>query len=1327
MNIPNDMKLTPKFFKELQRRLKAENNNSIYVNLFSAKKTYLDLSLLSSIQESYPEKFLEALFSLSSFSFIIDTSHSGIPKTKLAIIEDKFEKLQEKADDVLKEKGINTFGFGYPLIRIIEKKGTKKEKVFVTPVIIWTLEIENTENLNEWKITKQEDSPITINEVLINKIESKKKFKDRHHKKRILKEQVLNQENIKVECLNLLKRLKSLGDINIDLKEVIEKLETCNEIKKDDFYKTALNSFIHWGGIFSTFESQKQSLINEYDSIIKFEKELITQNVFSTTFQPLTPITTDPSQQRILNSLSTERNIIIQGPPGTGKSQTLTAIIVNALENKKRVMVVCEKDTALLVLKKNLEERKLDSLVLLIKNAEKDSAKVATRVEKILAEVRSKKVNLKYEKELKRQVSRAEKIIHTINTCHKNIDKLLIDDKNWTESVGDYLKEKKAIDSSPKNLDFNSDLFKYYDNELNEFLEVLQKGESLYFFAFPYLRIHPFNTSKIVGDSLYLLESRLRNDLLKYKRAIEEIDKLHLRFMHDARILMRKKYKDDFDNLSNELSEIQRLFDKNIGELDFMKTKGISKFFYQNLAILFPDKKGMLLDEKECLKRYSEVSKQLKKLDNTSYFPVSINKPIEIKNQLGGLESNLQSWFAKSKELINEKLVDIETSDFVNELSSYLELKEAYEKLIMTVNQADWFESVDADSSSIFIGLKNLKRKVDEAVYFIDNNMFAFEKLFEYCNFFNRQDYIKQELIEALHPFQNWKNECSLFYLNHLLIRNSKFKIFDKELYVELEDVFKKIGELQTKAILNQWLVEQRNLAKHFEQEFKFGVDSFFNTLKSGMKLREVIGKDVRLFQSFFPVVLTTPTVASTLFGDLIDQEKFDFVLFDEASQLRVQDTFPILLKGKQRIISGDEQQMPPSDEFKTKSFKYIKIKKGMTDVETQQIHFENNLLKSKSLIEFCSKLSFKNHTLNFHYRSQHPSLIEFSNKAFYNGKLHPSPSKIDDVPIEFEQVNGTYFESTNQAEADKIVEALIDLRRLKRKYPTVGIATFNNPQKTLIKKTIKLEKSRNRKFSLKMGELEKNGFFVKNLANIQGDERDFIFLSTSYGKIEGGNFTERIGSLNRPKGYQLLNVIITRAKLKMKIFTSIPPEVYLNYQNVLVDENKNRGLFYAYLVYAKAVNDGDFESMNQVLEVVSKLEISSKSDLWIGEDEEQLSFQTEVYNLIIKHLGKSKIRLNHKVAGYKMDIAILSEKKYEKSIVIECDGAKVHSSEEAYLHDLQREKILVEHGFKFKRIWSLDWWRNSEREFYDLIDFIRNEIDFKEDFLSQSRRDKFN
>ena len=572
---------------------------------------------------------------------------------------------------------------------------------------------------------------------------------------------------------------------------------------------------------------------------------------------------------------------------------------------------------------------------------------------------------------------------------------------------------------------------------------------------------------------------------------------------------------------------------------------------------------------------------------------------------------------------------------------------------------------------------------------------------YNWHSFYHSLNEKEQNFVELLYPILKWHDSFLFSYYNLLLLKNTNGNLHvNDENYTNFAKKIKNFESTQKSYIESYWNNQQLLAAQKFEKlNPEISVANLFNKRKSTkfnrLTLRQIANKDTDLFTTFFPILLTTPDACSNLFQG--KNFYFDNVVFDEASQLKLEDNLPAMLKGKNIIIAGDEHQMPPSNYF-SKVFDGVLEDENELEDENDNISQKNAILGIESLLDFAMEFKFDKNYLDFHYRSKHPYLIDFSNHAFYGSRLKPLPSLNNIKPIDFYEVDGVFNEYINETEADKIIQVLNELEpNADGTFPSVGIATFNITQRNFIKRKIiqKQNDPENEDFNAKIIALEAAGLFIKNLENIQGDERDIIIISTTYGKKKDGKFIQAFGPINHTKGYKLLNVIITRAKHKIIVITSIPSDYYGNYKEALEKEgaNNRRAIFYAYLSYCKAVSDQNDSKRKEILNDLITFSHSKPAE----EKESKKVFKDQIYQQFKEKFPDSKLELNHPFGGYTIDILI--DRHDAKPIALECLSKETYEGELAYLEDLHKEKILKNAGFEYKRIWSQDWWQNSERE----------------------------
>src|SRR5680860_683261 len=527
------MEITERLLIELQNRLKVGSRRGVHLNAIPARSRYkFDLTRLSHIDENLPNNFINSLLTELPLKFKISWK-DNVPdlnslfeedQTQLVKITKSFENLINQTDAIESEKGLNTFGFGFPLL---VRRDQSDNKLTIAPILIWSLRIRRKKEFNTWEILRNEDDPIYINEVLINHLQNDSKIEIDQISSEHLDDGLIDRNELLDICVNIIEAINSTTPN--DLRETFEK--KLNEVKsipdKKHYEKlplTSNNSFIDFGGLFSIFEVQKQNIIHDYANLLELKGATIDlEDLDKHFFQPISSVETDPSQQGILHSLKTSRNILIQGPPGTGKNQSLTAILVNALENQKKTIVVCEKRTALEVIYNALNEKGLNYQSILIKDIIKDRRLAVDSVRDRVDNSSYRRYRYTHSKEtLDNIIQKSKALIDAINEGHRKLDEKLVGNKNWTNVVGSLLSELKD-NSEEFNLDLAKETFSYEYIELNRLIELIRKGQNLHNEYKPHKDLSFLNFSKLVGDNPFIIEQQIEEDFLNYKKELVAI------------------------------------------------------------------------------------------------------------------------------------------------------------------------------------------------------------------------------------------------------------------------------------------------------------------------------------------------------------------------------------------------------------------------------------------------------------------------------------------------------------------------------------------------------------------------------------------------------------------------------------------------------------------------------------------------------------------------------------------------------------------------------------------------------------------------------------
>lgn len=442
------------------------------------------------------------------------------------------------------------------------------------------------------------------------------------------------------------------------------------------------------------------------------------------------------------------------------------------------------------------------------------------------------------------------------------------------------------------------------------------------------------------------------------------------------------------------------------------------------------------------------------------------------------------------------------------------------------------------------------------------------------------------------------------------------------------------------------------------------------NRRRNHMPIRQLMEKAGRAIQQIKPVFMMSPmSIANFLPPGKVT---FDVVIFDEASQVKAVDAFGAILRGKQIVVVGDDRQMPPSDFFAREM-----------DSEDE----ESSTADIESILGLCKASNCPERYLRWHYRSRHETLIAVSNAEFYESRLVIFPSAGTNVVasgIQLTHLPHTVYDRgrtrTNKEEAKAVAQAVM-AHALNQPQMTLGVAAFSVAQRDLISVEVELLRRKTPEAEPFFSQHPNEPFFVKNLENIQGDQRDSIFISVGYGRNESGRLAKEFGPLNKDGGHRRLNVLITRAKMVMRVFSNFKAD------DLELDATTKHGV----------------RALKNFLKFAETRELEVAQETGRGVDS---PFEAEVLSAL-RLLGYN-VEPQVGTAGYFIDMAVKHPHLPGRYLLaIECDGASYHSSRSARDRDRLRQGVLEGLGWTFHRIWSTDWFRNRHREIERVVTAI--------------------
>lgn len=483
-------------------------------------------------------------------------------------------------------------------------------------------------------------------------------------------------------------------------------------------------------------------------------------------------------------------------------------------------------------------------------------------------------------------------------------------------------------------------------------------------------------------------------------------------------------------------------------------------------------------------------------------------------------------------------------------------------------------------------------------------------------------------------------------------------------------------------------------LSRHFDQMPRgtmgeMGVIRGEIGRKRGHKpIRWVMKNAGGMVQRVKPVMLMSPISVAQFLppGSLT----FDLLVIDEASQIRPEDALGVVARARQIVVVGDQKQLPP-----TSFFDRLLDDSDGADLEDEDetIPVGATAADMESILSLCEARGLRSRMLEWHYRSRDPSLIQVANSEFYGDRLvlPPSPLQLDDnYGLRFRRVPGVYArggsgigrQGTNKIEAEAVVRVMGEHAR---KWPdlSLGVVTFSKAQSDMMTEVLELERRRDPVLDAFLREGRREDVFVKNIENVQGDERDVILISVGYGPQEpnGRLASMQFGPVNGEGGERRLNVLFSRARVRCEVFASFEPG------DIDPTRTKREGprVFKRFLDFAKS-------------RLIAERSVT-------GQDADS-PFEEDV-SAVIRQLGYTPDP-QVGTAGFRIDIGVRHpERPGEYLVAVECDGAAYHSALWARERDRLRQEILENLGWRFHRIWSTDWFYHREREIQRLSEAL--------------------
>ena len=1037
------------------------------------------------------------------------------------------------------------------------------------------------------------------------------------------------------------------------------------------------------------------------------------------------PITADASQLRAINMAANGVSFVLHGPPGTGKSQTITAMIANVLTKGKTVLFVAEKMAALEVVQKRLEALGIGDFCLELHSNKATKKAVLDQLRKNLElGVYGLKTdyNEKIEdiRKMRTDIDAYVQKLHEQRSFGKSLKELI----DIYETIPDYGIELKFTSDYVRTVT-QSDL----DSQRRSLDQLVAIGRSL---GHPHR--HPLHE---VGQTVYTqtLKMDLEDSIKAYKNSLEYLKKAVDYLIEILEIDAPISEADWMDIKSNAEGIVSAESIPGI----LLRTNNIDKEFDQPLAYMSEVEKcattkaALLNNWKESFlqsdmslirSKYDEATKKflgknralnnlVAEIQSFASFNVQVSQIPAIIADIEMYQREKDSVEARKNQLSFEWRQIIDTCSIAKNLETY---RDNVKRQLVTISQfseklrqlescgrmADCIER----AKSVVAAFETMKQCQSKAVEllqinFDENETNWIESRLACCdNLIHNAAMIKDWIV-----YKQFDQTCRQLGLDVVCDAYAGGLEHDKVMNVYLHSIYKAIilSVIEHESVLNSFTGSSFNERIH---QFKKLDDEFMDLTKEemyyilthnlpspyddiessrelnilrrfissngrGMSIRGLFDQIPHILRKITPCMLMSPiSVAQYLDAE---QEQYDIVIFDEASQLPTCKAVGVLARGKNAVIVGDPNQMPPTSFFAGNT-----VDEDNLDIEDLD-----------SILDDCLALGMPQTHLQWHYRSRHESLIAFSNNEFYENSMLTFPSVNDrEKCVSLVKVDGFFNRKKgriNEGEGDAIV------KEIKRRYKdpqlknqSIGVVTFNISQQTLIEDFLQEEFAKDADFD-KWANGDGESLFVKNLENVQGDERDVILFSVAFGPDEEGKLSLNFGPLNKDGGWKRLNVAVSRARSEMIVFSTITADM------IDLKRTKSKGV--------EALKDFlEFAQKGKLQLIVSE----SRGSKYHGIIDEVCHALESAGYKYQKGVGHSK---------FKVDVAVINPYNPDEYLLgIMMDGDSYKQSNNTKDREVAQISVLTGLGWELHRIWTMDWWDNKQKE----IDKVLEHLDIR-------------
>ena len=1158
-------------------------------------------------------------------------------------LKDALTYVYRTARTSLEENGANSLFLALGMLRWFET--SKSEQPRYAPILLLPVDIIRRSG-NKYVIRKR-DEDIILNITLIE----------------------LLKQNFGIS-LDALKELPK-DESGVDVKKIftyfrraVMEQKRWNVLEEAMLGLFSFNKFVMWNDIHYNAgllaeNTVVASLIENRDKQEPAE-EAVDARIIDKTCSPVDfsiPLDVDSSQMEAIVESGRGRTFILHGPPGTGKSQTITNMIANALYQGRRVLFVAEKMAALSVVQSRLEKIGLAPFCLELHSNKATKKHFLEQMDSVLNVTKIKEPE-EYAALAEELFAERKSLISYMDALHQKGSSGL----SLYECISGYLAipQDEMPGSLPPGEELTADFIRRCWNQVDQIATILgivgTPG------SHPLFGLEPVDNRLETIDGIKDILQQLRQVLTDYTQTLDKLNEqysLHLKSdsdiqwleMYSSLLTTQKQSQEIRDALTSAYSEDIIRMDVGACRREWEEICGkwfLPRYFAKKRFIKSLQRYGLIYESslEDIFSQVTDYQQKLKDIKEQDEQQAAFARQNGIKDidrphdpsPLLHDSRALLSLYYKAAELTTQLATKTRKTNSTAEISASLD------KWIAGFPQMkDWYLWTDKKHELCQMHLAAVADMIEKGSEPHDA-VAAFVKA--------AYRYLISIAVDADEQLRTFNGQVFRQRIEQYKRDTLRFQELSKEeLYSKLASRVPSVSA--STADGSEIGILKRNIANGGR----------------GTSIRTIIDSIPTLLPRLCPCMLMSP-ISVAQYIDL-KAEKFDLVIFDEASQMPTSEAVGAIARGKALIVVGDSKQMPPTSFFST------------TQVDEEEADIDD----MESILDDCKTLSLREYYLSWHYRSKHESLIAFSNSQYYDNRLLTFPSVDDQLAkVRLVPVKGVYDKGrsrTNPEESKAIVCEII--RRLSdpelQKY-SIGVVSFSKVQGDRIEDDLTEELDRHPELK-EIAYNSREPIFVKNLENVQGDERDVILFSVGYGADKNGKVSMNFGPLNNAGGERRLNVAVTRARYEMIVYSTL--------KSSQIDLKRSQ---------AKGI-----EGLKGFLEFAETGHLPMV-DVTLHEAE-----KSTVIQQICEMLSEGGYIAHPSVgrSNFKVDIAVSSPGSPDKYLLgILCDGKSYYETKTTRDREIVQPTVMKMLGWHVMRVYSVDWYENRERCISQILEELK-------------------